>query len=68
MKIEIENIITSKEVAKMFGCTPRNISLMVSNGKLKPIKILENNGFLFDIEDIENIKNTVKEKVIKKKV
>ena len=66
--MKVENIITSKEVAKILDCTVRNVTLMVKNEKLKPLKILENNWFLFDIEDINKIKNTRKEKVIKKKI
>jgi DNA-binding transcriptional MerR regulator len=54
--IKIENIIQTKEVARILGCTPRNISLMVRKGKLKPIKILENKEFLFDFNDIKNMK------------
>jgi hypothetical protein len=50
--MQLDYLKTTKEVAKMLGCTSRNVSLMVKNGKLKPIKILENNNFLFNLNDV----------------
>jgi hypothetical protein len=43
---------TTKEVAKILGCTSRNVSLMVKNKKILPIKILENKNFLFNLNDV----------------
>jgi hypothetical protein len=37
----------------MMGCSVRNISKLVEAEKLKPIKILENGSFLFNMKDVE---------------
>jgi hypothetical protein len=50
--MQLDYLKTTKEVAKILGCTSRNVSLMVNNGKLKPIKILENKNFLFNLNDV----------------
>lgn len=44
--------LKTKEVAKIFGCTQRNIALMVKTGKLKPVNN-HKEFFLFDAYEIE---------------
>lgn len=51
--MQLEFLITTKQVSKKLGCTTRNVSLMVKDSKIKPIKILDNGSFLFNAKDIE---------------
>jgi hypothetical protein len=51
--MQLEYLKTTREVAKMMGCSVRNISKLVEAVKLKPIKILENGSFLFNTKDVE---------------
>lgn len=49
-------LLRTKEVADLIGCTPRNITKMVMNGKLNPIykgKLY----FLFDKREVDNYLN-----------
>lgn len=50
--MKLDYLKTTKEVARMLGCTSRNVTLMVNNGKLKPVMILENKNFLFNLNDV----------------
>jgi excisionase family DNA binding protein len=51
--MQLNYLKTTREVAKMMGCSVRNISKLVEAEKLKPIKILENGSFLFNTKDVE---------------
>lgn len=51
--MDLNYLVTTKQVAKMLGCTTRNVSLMVKDSKIKPIKILDNGSFLFNLKDVE---------------
>jgi len=51
--MQLKYLITTKQVSKMLGCTARNVSLLVKDSKIKPIKILDNGSFLFNAKDIE---------------
>lgn len=51
--MQLDYLKTTREVAKMMGCSVRNISKLVEAEKLKPIKILENGSFLFNTKDVE---------------
>ena len=44
--------LKTKEVANIFGCTQRNVALMVKAGKLKPVN-KHKDFFLFDANEIE---------------
>ena len=50
--MNLDYLKTTKEVAKILNCTSRNVTMLVQNGKIKPIRILENNHFLFNLYDI----------------
>ena len=54
--VEIEKIVTSKEVAKMMKVTQRTLCNWVKTKNLIPIVILENGGFLFNSDDLKNVK------------
>jgi hypothetical protein len=54
MLVDLDLLKTSKEVATMLKCTVRNVSHLVKAEKLKPIKVLENETFLFHVKDIDN--------------
>ncbi len=60
--MQLEYLKTTREVAKMMGCSVRNISKLVEAEKLKPIKILENGSFLFNMKDVEFFINLKTEK------
>ncbi len=60
--MQLEYLKTTREVAKMMGCSVRNISKLVEAEKLKPIKILENGSFLFNTKDVEFFINQKTEK------
>lgn len=51
--MNLDYLKTTKEVAKMLGCTTRNVALLVKSKKLNPIKVLENGSFLFNVKDVE---------------
>ena len=44
--------LKTREVANIFGCTQRNVALMVKAGKLKPVNN-HKDFFLFDAKEIE---------------
>ena len=44
--------LKTKEVANIFGCTQRNVALMVKAGKLEPVNN-HKDFFLFDANEIE---------------
>jgi len=44
-------LLKTKEVATILGCTPRNIALLVKNGKLVPVNN-HKDFFLFDAEQV----------------
>jgi hypothetical protein len=61
--MQLSYLKTTRQVAKMMGCSVRNVSKLVEAEKLKPIKILDNGSFLFNAKDIEffiNLKNQPK--------
>jgi hypothetical protein len=60
--MQLNYLKTTREVAKMMGCSVRNISKLVEAEKLKPIKILENGSFLFNMKDVEFFINLKTEK------
>jgi excisionase family DNA binding protein len=60
--MQLDYLKTTREVAKMMGCSVRNISKLVEAEKLKPIKILENGSFLFNTKDVEFFINQKTEK------
>ena len=60
--MQLKYLKTTREVAKMMGCSVRNISKLVEAEKLKPIKILENGSFLFNTKDVEFFINLKTEK------
>lgn len=60
--MQLDYLKTTREVAKMMGCSVRNISKLVEAEKLKPIKILENGSFLFNTKDVEFFINLKTEK------
>ncbi len=60
--MQLKYLKTTREVAKMMGCSVRNISKLVEAEKLKPIKILENGSFLFNMKDVEFFINLKTEK------
>jgi hypothetical protein len=60
--MQLDYLKTTREVAKMMGCSVRNISKLVEAEKLKPIKILENGSFLFNLKDVEFFINLKTEK------
>jgi len=60
--MRLDYLKTTREVAKMMGCSVRNISKLVEAEKLKPIKILENGSFLFNTKDVEFFINQKTEK------
>jgi hypothetical protein len=60
--MQLDYLKTTREVAKMMGCSVRNISKLVEAEKLKPIKILENGSFLFNMKDVEFFINLKTEK------
>jgi excisionase family DNA binding protein len=60
--MQLDYLKTTREVAKMMGCSVRNISKLVEAEKLKPIKILENGSFLFNTKDVEFFINQKNEK------
>jgi hypothetical protein len=49
----LDYLKTTKQVAEMLGCTPRNIAFLVKAKKLNPIKVLDNGTFLFNTKDVE---------------
>jgi DNA-binding transcriptional MerR regulator len=51
--MQLDYIRTTKQVAKMLGCTPRNIALLVKAKKINPIKILDSGSYLFNTKDVE---------------
>lgn len=51
--MQLDYLKTTKQVAKMLGCTTRNVALLVKGKKLNPIKVLENGSFLFNVKDVE---------------
>jgi DNA-binding transcriptional MerR regulator len=51
--MDLNYLKTTKQVAKMLGCTSRNVAFLVKGAKLKPIKVLENGTFLFNTKDVE---------------
>jgi hypothetical protein len=51
--MNLDYLKTTKQVAKMLGCTTRNVTLLVKGKKLNPIKVLENGSFLFNVKDVE---------------
>jgi hypothetical protein len=51
--MRLDYLKTTKQVAKMLGCTTRNVALLVKSKKLNPIKVLENGSFLFNTKDVE---------------
>lgn len=51
--MQLDYLKTTKQVAKMLGCTTRNVALLVKSKKLNPIKVLENGSFLFNVKDVE---------------
>jgi len=60
--MQLDYLKTTREVAKMMGCSVRNISKLVEAEKLRPIKILENGSFLFNLKDVEFFINLKTEK------
>jgi excisionase family DNA binding protein len=60
--MQLDYLKTTREVAKMMGCSVRNISKLVEAEKLRPIKILENGSFLFNMKDVEFFINLKTEK------
>lgn len=60
--MQLEYLKTTRQVAKMMGCSVRNISKLVEAEKLKPIKILDNGFFLFNTKDVEFFINQKTEK------
>jgi hypothetical protein len=52
MKVELDDLVTTKQVAKMLNYSVRNISHLVKSKKIKPIKTIEDKIFLFDIKDV----------------
>ena len=52
MKVELNDLVTTKQVAKMLNYSVRNISHLVKSKKIKPIKTIEDKIFLFDINEI----------------
>jgi hypothetical protein len=60
--MQLEYLKTTRQVAKMMGCSVRNISKLVEAEKLKPIKILDNGSFLFNTKDVEFFINQKTEK------
>ena len=54
--VEIEKIVTSKEVARIMKVTQRTLSNWVKTKNLIPIVVLENGSFLFDSDDLKNVK------------
>lgn len=60
--MELNYLKTTKEVAKILGCTSRNVSLMVKSKKILPIKILENKNFLFNLNDVLFYQSNLKQK------
>lgn len=50
--MNLEHLKTTSEVAKILNCTSRNVTKLVQNGKINPIRILENKHFLFNLNDI----------------
>ena len=60
--MQLEYLKTTRQVAKMMGCSVRNISKLVESEKLKPIKILDNGFFLFNAKDVEFFINQKTEK------
>jgi hypothetical protein len=52
--VNVDNIRTTKQVAKILRCTSRNVALMVKGDKLKPIKVLENGDFLFNVSEVRD--------------
>ncbi len=54
--VEIEKIVTSKQVAKIMKVTQRTVCNWVKTKNLVPIVILENGGCLFNLDDLRNIK------------
>jgi excisionase family DNA binding protein len=60
--MQLDYLRTTREVAKMMGCSVRNISKLVEAEKLRPIKILENGSFLFNMKDVEFFINLKTEK------
>lgn len=58
--MQLENLRTTKQVSEMLKCTSRNVTRLVKSNKLKPVNVLENGSFLFDVKEIEqfvNLKN-----------
>jgi hypothetical protein len=51
--MHLDYLRTTKQVAKMLGCSTRNVAFLVKGDKLKPIKILDNGAFLFNTKDVE---------------
>ena len=54
--MELRSFKTTKQVAQMLECTTRNVSFLVSKGKIKPVLILENGAFIFNVYEIEEFK------------
>ena len=52
MIFELNDLRTTREVSKMLNSTVRNISKLVQQKKIKPILIIENKTFLFDVNEI----------------
>ncbi len=60
--MQLEYLKTARMAAKMMECSVRNISKHVKAEKLKPIKILDNGSFLFNMKDVEFFINLKTEK------
>ena len=54
--VNIDNIRTTKQVAKMLRCTTRYVAMLVKKEKLPTIKKLDNTWFLFDVNDVVVLK------------
>lgn len=57
--MKVSNIITSKEAAEIICCSHRNVQKLVDNGKLKPLKVLDNRWLIFDIEKVKEYKKNL---------
>ena len=51
--MQLNYLKTTRQVSKMLGCTTRNVSYLVRDKKLNPIKVLDNGTFLFNLKDVE---------------
>jgi|AntAceMinimDraft_6_1070360.scaffolds.fasta_scaffold11484_5 hypothetical protein len=61
---KMDHLITTQQASKVLNCTVRNISYLVKKGILTP-KLKNTNLFLYEPDDVENLKPLMNVKATK---